>query len=70
MDMRDHSFHSEEDLSRHFAHLLVVGVPSLLTSYEERSRTRKRAFEWVAGSVLALVAFVAEFCEFYFYRHG
>jgi uncharacterized protein involved in exopolysaccharide biosynthesis len=70
MDIRDRSFHSEEDLSKHFAHVLVIGVPSLFTSDEERSRTRKRAFEWVAGSALALVVFVAEFCELYFYRHG
>jgi succinoglycan biosynthesis transport protein ExoP len=65
MDTRDRSFHSEEGLSKHFALPLVVGVPLLLTSYEERSRTRKRAVEWVAGSGLSLAVFVAEFYEFY-----
>jgi hypothetical protein len=70
MAIRDRSFHSEEDVSKHFALPLVVGVPLLLNSYEERLHTRKRAFEWVAGSALAFAVFVAEFCEFYFYRHG
>ena len=70
MDVRDRSFHSEEDLSKHFALPLVVGVPLLLTSYEERSRTRKRAFEWAAGSALALAVFAVEFYEFYLSRHG
>jgi len=70
MDLKDRSFHSEEELSQRFAVPLVVGVPILLTSIEERSRTRKRAFEWVAGSGLVLAALVAQLYEFYLYRHG
>lgn len=70
MHMKDSSFHSEEDLSRRFALPLVVGVPLLLTSQEERSRTRKRAFEWVAGSGLVLTILLAQLYEFYLYRHG
>jgi polysaccharide chain length determinant protein (PEP-CTERM system associated) len=70
MDLKDRSFHSEEDLSKVFALPLVVGVPLLLTSYEERSRTWKRAFEWVAGSGLALAVVLAQLYEFYLYRHG
>ena len=70
MNLRDTTFHSEEDLSQRFALPLVVGVPLLLTSYEERSRARKRAFEWVAGSGLVLSVLLAQLYEFYLYRHG
>lgn len=70
MNMMDSSFHSEEDISQRFALPLVVAVPLLLTSYEERVRTRKRAFEWVAGSGLVLAVVLAQLYEFYLYRHG
>lgn len=68
MHMKDRSFHSEEDLSQRFALPLVVGVPLLLTPYEERSRARKRAFEWVAGSGVVLAVLLAQLYEFYLYR--
>jgi succinoglycan biosynthesis transport protein ExoP len=70
MEMKDSSFHSEDDLSQSFALPLVVGIPLLLTSYEVRSRTRKKAFQWVAGSGLILAALCAQLYEFYLYRHG
>jgi succinoglycan biosynthesis transport protein ExoP len=70
MDLKDRSFHSEEDLGQRFALPLVVGVPLLLTSDEERSRTRKRAFEWVAGSGLVLATLLAQVYELYLYGHG
>ena len=69
INFNDSSFHSEEDLSRSFALPLVVGVPMLFTSSEERSRTRRRAFEWVAGSGLVLAVILAQLYEFYLYRH-
>jgi hypothetical protein len=70
MDMMDRSFHSEEELSKGLAFQFVVGVPLMRTSWEERSRTRKRALEWVAGSALALAVLVTELYEFYLYRRG
>jgi succinoglycan biosynthesis transport protein ExoP len=70
MHMKDRSFHSEEDLSQRFSLPLVVGVPLLLTSHEERSRTRKRAFEWVAGSGLVLAVLLAQLYALYLYNHG
>ncbi len=70
VNMMDRSFHSEEDLSQAFAVPMVIGVPILLTLSEERSRSRKKAFEWVAGSGLVLAALVAQLYEFYLYRHG
>jgi polysaccharide chain length determinant protein (PEP-CTERM system associated) len=70
MNLKDRSFHSEEDLSERFQLPLVVGVPLLLTPFEERARTRRRAFEWVAGSGLVLAVLLAQLYEFYIYRHG
>jgi succinoglycan biosynthesis transport protein ExoP len=70
MSMMDSSFHSEEEIGQRFSVPLVVGVPMLLTAGEERARTRKKAFEWVAGSGLLLAALLAQAYEFYLYRHG
>ena len=70
MNLKDSSFHSEEDLSQSFALPLVVAVPLLLTANEERSRTRRRAFEWVAGSGLVIAVLIAQAYELYLYRHG
>ena len=70
MDIRDRSFHSEEELSKGLAFQFVVGVPLMRTVWEERARSRKRAFEWVAGFALAFAVLVAELYEFYLYRHG
>lgn len=70
MNLNDTSFHSEEHLSQRFALPLVVGVPLLLTSYEQRSRKQKRALEWLAGSGLVLAVLLAQLYEFYLYRHG
>jgi succinoglycan biosynthesis transport protein ExoP len=70
MDKRDRSFHSDEELSKSLAFPLVVGVPLIRTPWEERSRKWRRIFEWVAGSALALAVIVAEFYEYYLYRHG
>jgi succinoglycan biosynthesis transport protein ExoP len=65
MHLRDNTFYSEEDLGQRFALPLVVGVPLLLTSYEERTRSRKRALEWVAGSGIVLAVILAQLYEFY-----
>jgi protein tyrosine kinase modulator len=69
MEMRDRSFHSEDDLSQRFALPLVIGVPMLLTPVEQRSRAIRRNFEWALGSGLALVVVAAELYELYLYRH-
>lgn len=66
-DVRSSSFYTEDDVSRKLALPLVIGVPYLFTPTELRGRSWRRAFEWVAGSVLALAIVLA---EFYVYRHG
>ena len=67
MDNKNASFHIEKEIRRSFSVPIVLGVPLLLTPAEERARTWKRAFEWVAGSTMTLAVLAA---EFYVYRHG
>jgi hypothetical protein len=69
-DFRDRSFRSEKDLGQRFALPIVIGLPLLLTPGEQQARSWKRTLEWMAGSALVLAVFVAEFYEFYLYRHG
>jgi len=64
MDARDDSFHSEKALSQSFALPLVLGVPLVLTPAETRARKGKMVFEWVAGSLMTLTMFAAEFYVF------
>jgi uncharacterized protein involved in exopolysaccharide biosynthesis len=65
MDLKDRSFHSEKELSRHFGAPIVVSVPLLFTPAEGRQRTWQGAVQWMAGSVLLLAVCVA---EYYVYR--
>ena len=65
LDLKDSSFHSEKELSRHFGAPIVVSVPLLFTPAEGRQRTWQGAVQWLAGSVLLLVICVA---EYYVYR--
>jgi hypothetical protein len=65
MDLKDRSFHSEKELSRHFGAPIVLSVPLLLTPAEGRRRTWHGAVQWLAGSVLLLVVCAA---EYYVYR--
>jgi len=65
LDLKDSSFHSEKELSRHFAAPIVVSVPLLFTPAEGRRRAWQGAVQWMAGSVLLLAVCVA---EYYVYR--
>ena len=67
VEARDRSFHSENDLTRRFDAPLIIGIPPLFTPAEERLRNWGRAVEWMAGSVVVLAIFAA---EFYVNRHG
>jgi polysaccharide biosynthesis transport protein len=69
MEMRDSSFHTEEELTERLGLPLVIALPMLLTPLEQLSRARKRRLEWTLGSGLALAVFAAEICELYLYRH-
>jgi polysaccharide biosynthesis transport protein len=69
IELRDSSFHTEEELTERLALPLVIALPMLLTPMEQLSRERKRRLEWTLGSGLALAVFAAEICELYLYRH-
>ena len=66
MELRDRSFHSENELGRELAPPIVVSIPLILTTAEERRRKRSATLQWVAGSALMMVVSAV---EFYAYRH-
>ena len=67
MEMRDTSFHTEKDLTKHLAPPFVLGIPLLPTRTEERRRKWRNMFQWAAASAMLLVVAAA---EFYVYRRG
>ena len=66
MELRDRSFHTEDELGRELAAPIVVSIPLILTTAEERRRKRSATLQWVAGSALMMVVCAV---EFYAYRH-
>jgi len=66
-ESRDHTIGDEKDLSRLFAFPLMVGLPTMLSAGEERSRSRVKALEWLVGATLSLLVCAT---EFYVYRRG
>lgn len=66
MEMKDPSFHNEQQLTKRFAAPLIVSIPLVLSPTERRSRIWRRSFELVTGSVFLLVLCAA---EFYVLRH-
>jgi len=67
LEMTQPRFYSEKQLRDRIQVPLVIAVPVLLTRSEERRRTSRKVFEWVAGSALVLMVLAA---EFYVYRRG
>jgi polysaccharide biosynthesis transport protein len=66
-DLRNSTLNSEADLSGRLALPLVIGVPLFFTEAEKRTRSRKRALEWIAACALLFIIAVA---EMYVYRRG
>jgi uncharacterized protein involved in exopolysaccharide biosynthesis len=66
-EMRDFSFHSEDEAMRRLELPLVVGIPVIRTPAEQRAQLWKRMFEWAAASLLLTAVTLA---EIYVYRHG
>ena len=66
MEMRDRSFHSEDELNAEFAAPIVVSVPLIMTPVEERRRSWHNTLQWIAGSALMLIVSAV---EIYAYRH-
>jgi polysaccharide chain length determinant protein (PEP-CTERM system associated) len=67
IDMKNHSFHFEREISRGFKLPLVVAIPLLSTPAERRRRIWTGAIEAVAAGAIILAISAA---EVYVYRHG
>jgi polysaccharide chain length determinant protein (PEP-CTERM system associated) len=65
-DLARPTLHTMREVSQRFGAPLVIGLPVVFTQYEKRRRNWKMTFQWMGGSVLALVIGAA---EFYVLRH-
>jgi protein tyrosine kinase modulator len=63
----DRSFHTEKELRELFPLPIVLGLPQLRTASEERALGRTHMIEWVAGTILVMIALAA---EVYVFRLG
>jgi hypothetical protein len=66
-EMRDTSFYTEKDLTRHLAPPFVMTIPLLPTPAEDRQRKWKSTYQWLAASAMVLVVLAA---ELYVYKRG
>jgi protein tyrosine kinase modulator len=60
IEMKDSSFHSEEDLRVQFVLPLVMGLPLSLSEKQKRAQFLKGGLEWVAGLALVCVVIAAQ----------
>jgi uncharacterized protein involved in exopolysaccharide biosynthesis len=67
MELRDTSFHTEAELTKHLEPPFVLGIPLLRTPTESRRRRSWNLCQWVAACAMLLVVAAA---EFYVYRRG
>ncbi len=67
LDMKDTSFHTEKELIQCFPAPVVLAMPVFNIPSEVRWHKWRSASEWLAGCVLTLAVFAA---EFYVYRHS
>jgi succinoglycan biosynthesis transport protein ExoP len=67
MELRDTSFHTEKDITKHLEPPFVLGIPLLRTPDELRQRRWRNVLQWVAACAMLLVVAVA---EFYVYRRS
>ncbi|MGA3048233.1 MAG: Wzz/FepE/Etk N-terminal domain-containing protein [Terracidiphilus sp.] len=67
IEARDRSFHSEKDVRGVYPLPLVVSIPTLRTSSEQRRLIWRMGFEWAMGSLMVIVMLAA---QFYVLRKG
>lgn len=67
MEIRDTSFYTEADLTKHMAPPFVLGIPLLPTPSERRKKRWRSMFQWAAASAMILVVLAA---ELYVYRRA
>jgi polysaccharide chain length determinant protein (PEP-CTERM system associated) len=61
MEMRDTSFQTESDVTKHLAPPLVVGIPLLLTPREKRKKKWRDLLQWATASAMVILVLTAEF---------
>ena len=67
MEVRNTSFYTEKELTKHLAPPFVLGIPQLPTPGEKRRHKLRSMFRLVAASAMLLVVLVA---ELYVLKHG
>jgi polysaccharide chain length determinant protein (PEP-CTERM system associated) len=60
MEIRDTSFHSEKDLTKHLSPAFVLGIPILPTPLEQRRQRWRNITLWAVASVMLLMVVAAE----------
>ena len=71
VDSSDTSFHTEDQLRRGLpASALIISIPPVLTTGEERGRRWKRVLDWCAASLVLVAIAAAEGYEYFLYRNG
>jgi polysaccharide chain length determinant protein (PEP-CTERM system associated) len=63
-DLARPTFHSAKEISQKFGAPLVIALPVVLTSREQRRRGWRKAFEFVGATVLVVMIGAAEFYVF------
>jgi len=67
MEIRDTSYHTESDLTKHLAPPFVLGIPLLPTPLEKRKKKWRNLLQWAAASVMVFAVLAA---ELYVYRRA
>ncbi len=71
VDSVDTSFHTEEQLRKGLpASALIISIPPVLTTGEERGRRWKRVLDWCAACLVLVAIAAAEGYEYFLYRNG
>jgi uncharacterized protein involved in exopolysaccharide biosynthesis len=67
MEMRDTSYHTEKELTKHLGPPFVMGIPLLPTLAEKRRHKWRILYQGVAAAAMLLAVLAA---EFYIYKRG
>lgn len=60
MELRDTSFRTEKEITKHFAPPFVLGIPLLPTPREQQQTRWNTLFQWAAASAMVLIVVAAE----------
>jgi hypothetical protein len=60
MEMRDTSFQTESDLTKHLAPPFVLGIPLLPTLREKRKKKWRNLLQWTTACAMVTLVLAAE----------